>query len=316
MNQILLTHLQQQIISTDNRLKRFTHTHDGKPFPHRFIFDKISKYVKDFLAKKSTSKMIIIPGFRGVGKTTLIAQICAEFKNQIENILFISVEDVRNLFDVGINEIIFAYEEILGENLENVQKPILLVFDEVQSDPKWAISLKSIFERTSNVFFCCSGSSAVSLQSTTDLARRAVFEKMPPMSFSEYQMTKNGIHPPKDLKDQIKKAIYFADNVQDSYQNLVQLKSPVNQYWSKVNRLEVSKYLAYGTLPFSFNMPSEFAIYDSISLLLDKIISQDLPTLGKFDIKTLSQVKRILFTIAENDTTSLVNLEQKINFPK
>ena len=58
-------------------------------------------------------------------------------------------------------------------------------------------------------------------------------------------------------------------------------------------------------------MPNETAIYDSIFLLFDKIIKQDMPALGNFDIGTLGAVKRILFAIAENDTTSLNMLENK-----
>jgi len=312
MNIELIQYLQQQIRTTKERLKIFTHDPDGKKYPKRFMFVKLQKYINDFLAKKSKTKMVIIPGFRGVGKTTLMSQICSEYQSYADNLLFVSVEDVKNLFGVGIREIVSAYEEILGENLESVKKPILIFLDEIQSDPKWAISLKSLFERTANVFFCCTGSSAVILQTTTDLARRAVFEKMPPMCFTEYQMTKNSIFPIKDLRNQIRQAVYFSKDSNEVYSQLSKLKSSVNQYWSRVSRMDIKKYLAYGTLPFSFTMPNEIAIYDSISLLLDKVIRQDLPMLGRFDNDTLGFIKRILFTIAENDTTSLNSLAEKL----
>ncbi len=312
MNQELVQYLQQQIRTTKERLRRFTHGVEGKAHPQRFMFIKLQKYVDGFLAKRSETRMVIVPGFRGVGKTTMMSQICTKYQPKIDNILFISIEDVKNLFAVGISEIMSAYEEILGENLESIKKPVLIFLDEIQSDPKWAISLKSLFEKTTNIFFCCSGSSAVVLQTTTNLARRAVFEKMPPMSFIEYQMTKNGIYPVKELKERIRQAIYFSKDATEVQERLSELKPAINQYWSKVNRMEVRRYLSYGTLPFSFTMPNETAVYDSISLLLDKIIKQDLPMLGKFDNDTLSAIKRILFTIAENDTISLSKLEEKI----
>ena len=47
--------------------------------------------------------------------------------------------------------------------------------------------------------------------------------------------------------------------------------------------------------------------------MLEKIIKQDMPTLGSFDQDTLGAVKRILFAIAENDVTSLSNLADKFN---
>jgi len=310
MNQELVQYLQQQIRTTDERLKRFTHSPEGKRYPSRFMFVKLKQYVNDFLSKKSGNKMIIVPGFRGVGKTTLMAQICSEYKSKIESILFLSVEDAKNLFDAGIAELMSAYENILGNDLESAKKPILIFLDEIQSDPKWAVTLKSLFEKTSNVFFCCTGSSAVILQTTTNLARRAVFEKMPPMCFTEYEMIKNNIYPSK-VKEKIRQAVYFSKDGNEVYDRLLELRPAVNQYWSKINRADIRKYLSYGTLPFSFMMPNETAVYDSISLLLDKIIKSDMPTLGNFDSETLGAVKRILFAIAENDTTSLGVLEKK-----
>lgn len=310
MNQELVQYLQQQIRTTKERIRRFTHSIDGKRFPKRFMFVKLQQYINDFLSKKSGNKMVIIPGFRGVGKTTLMAQTCHEFQNKVDKILFLSVEDSKNLFDAGIAELISAYEDILGDNLESVKEPILIFLDEIQSDPKWAVTLKSLFEKITNVFFCCTGSSAVVLQTTTNLARRAVFEKMPPMCFTEYEMIKNNIYPPK-LKEKLRQAIYFSKDAEAAYTKLFALKSQVNQYWSKVNRADIRAYLSYGTLPFSLLMPNEMAVYDSISLLLDKIINQDIPALGNFDTNTLGVVKRIIFAIAESDSSSLNVLEDR-----
>lgn len=310
MNLELVKYLQQQIRTTNERVRRFTHSMNSIKHPKRFIFVRLQKYIDDFLNKKSENKMIIIPGFRGVGKTTLMAQTCAEYQGKVGKILFLSVEDSKNLFDAGISELMSTYEEILGTDLESITEPILIFLDEIQSDPKWAITLKSLYEKTSNIFFCCTGSSALILQTTTNLARRAIFEKMPPLCFTEYEMIKNKIYPP-GLKEKIRQAVYFSSTAESVYNSLLSLQAPVNQYWSNVNSADIGTYLAYGTLPFSFVMPNETAVYDSISLLLDKIIKQDLPALGNFDSNTLSVVKRVIFAIAENDTTSLNVLENK-----
>lgn len=310
MNQELIQYLQQQIRTTDERLKRFTHDLNGKRYPKRFMFVKLNQYINDFLSKKSGNKMVIIPGFRGVGKTTLMAQVCGEYKSKGNNVLFLSIEDAKNLFNAGIAELMSAYEDILGNDLESGKEPILIFLDEIQSDEKWAITLKSLFEKTSNIFFCCTGSSAIILQTTQNLARRAIFEKLPPMCFTEYEMIKNDVYPP-GLKEKIRQAVYFSKDVDEASKKLLELQSAVNQYWSKVNRADIKEYLSYGTLPFALMMPSESAVYDSILLLLEKIIKLDLPILGNFDMETLGAVKRILFAIAENDTTSLNSLEEK-----
>ena len=57
------------------------------------MFVKLRQYINDFLSKKPGNKMVIIPGFRGVGKTTLMAQVCVEYKKKIDNVLFLSIED-------------------------------------------------------------------------------------------------------------------------------------------------------------------------------------------------------------------------------
>lgn len=311
MKNELIQYIQQQIRTTSKRIVRYTHSPGGEKYPQRFMFVKIKQYIDDFLQKKQDNRMVIIPGFRGVGKTTLMAQISASYEEKVENILFLSVEEIKNLFNSDINDVIFAFENIIGQNIESIKKPTLIFLDEIQADTKWAISLKILFDKTSNVFFCCTGSSAVILQTTTNLARRAIFERMPPMSFVEYEMIKNKEFPKNGLKDKMRKIIYFSKSANEVFNGLQELQGDVNKCWTKINRYDVQSYLSYGTLPFSLTMPNETAVYDSISLLLDKIIKQDLPSLGNFDQNTLGAVKRILFAISENDTSSLGILEER-----
>lgn len=313
MEQALVHYVQQQIRTADERLKRFTHNAKGEMLPKRSLFNTLDHSIDGFISKKSNNRMVIMPGFRGVGKTTLMAQLCSKYKAKGFEVLFLSVEDARNLLDVGITHIIAVYEEILGNNLESITTPVLIFLDEIQTDPKWVTTLKSLFEKTTHVFFCCTGSAAVLLQSSGDLARRAIFEKVPPMSFTEYEMARHGVTPAKGLNNSIKESVYFSKDATEAYHHLVNLKRKVNTYWSKVNRADIKTYLSYGSLPFSFDMPNETAIYDSILLLLDKIIKVDLPSLGNFDTTTLNAVKKLLFAIAENDVTSFAKLEEKFN---
>lgn len=319
MEQELIQYLQKQIRTSEDRLNKYTHDLKGNELPKRFLFVKIQKYLNDFLNKQSSNRLIIIPGLRGVGKTTLMAQICSDMiaKNKKIKILFLSVDEAKNLFNVGISEIMRAYEEILKVDLESLQEEVVIFFDEVQVDPKWAKTLKTLHDKTSKIFFCCTGSSAVVLQTTPDIARgRAIFERMTPMCFAEYEMVGNKIYPTKQLKNSIKEAIYFSTNAEDAYEKLGHLQGLVNEYWSKVDRRDIDKFLTFGSLPFTLHLPNESAIYDAISLLLDGIIKKDLSTMGSFDMKTLTQAKRLLFIIAENDTTSLNTLEKVLNIDR
>lgn len=319
MNQDLIQYVQKQIRTSEDRLHKYTHDVKGGELPKRFLFIKIQKYLDDFLAKRSGNRLVIIPGLRGVGKTTLMAQVCSDIivKKKKIRTLFLSVDEARNLFDAGISEIMQAYEEILGIDMESLSEDVAIFFDEVQSDPMWAKTLKILHDKTSRIFFCCTGSSAVILQTTPDIARgRALFERMTPMCFAEYEMVGNKVYPTKQLKNSIREAIYFSSDAEDVHKNLGRLQSAVNEYWSKVDRKDMDKFLTFGSLPFTLHLPNESAIYDSISLLLDGIIKKDLPMLGGFDMKTLAQAKRLLFIIAENDTTSLNTLEKALDIDR
>jgi predicted AAA+ superfamily ATPase len=277
------------------------------------MYVKLRKYVDDFLGKNFDNRLIIIPGLRGVGKTTLMAQVCSEVMENNKNVkvLFLSIDEAKNLFSAGISEIVQAYEEILGENVESLTQDVIIFFDEVQADPNWAKTLKTLHDKTKRVFFCCTGSSALILQTTPDIARgRAIFERMTPLCFAEFVMIGSGIHPIKNLKNSIREAIYFSSDAKEVFEKLKKLESTVNGYWSTVNRKDVDKFLTFGSLPFTLRLPNESAIYDAISLLLDGVIKKDLPLLGSFDAKTLTQVKRLLFIIAENDITSLNSLDE------
>lgn len=319
MQQELIQYLQKQIRTTEDRINKYTYDLKGEKLPNRFLFIKIQKYLNDFLDKRSSNRLIMIPGLRGVGKTTLMAQVCSDLmaRNKKTKGLFLSVDEAKNLFNVGISEIMQAYEEILKVDLESLQEEIVIFFDEVQSDPKWAKTLKILHDKTSRIFFCCTGSSAVVLQTTPDIARgRAIFERMTPMCFAEYEMVRNKIYPTKQLKNNIREAIYFSIDANDVFTKLDKMQGTVNEYWSKVDRRDVDKYLTFGSLPFTLQLPNESAIYDAIGLLLDGIIKKDLPMMGSFDMKTLTQAKRLLFIIAENDTTSLNTLERILNIDR
>lgn len=82
----------------------------------------------------------MLPGFRGVGKTTLMAQLCTQYQDDVTS-LFISVEEARHLVSIGIDELMQGFETLMAQDLESMTGPILFFLDEVQSDPTWAIAL-------------------------------------------------------------------------------------------------------------------------------------------------------------------------------
>lgn len=307
----ILKYVQNQLVQAPFRLEHYIQNDSGWKYPMRNIFIKIDQYLRNFLnISNSQERWIIIPGLRGVGKTTVLAQLYFKHFQAIgqQRILYISLDDTVNVLNSSLKDALLAYEEILGESFERLTKPVFIFIDESQYDPKWASTLKSLYDRSKKVFIVCSGSSAVSLQTNPDVYRRAIFEKLYPTSFPEFLMIRDNIFPAPGLKQKIKDAIFYSESAEDVYNKLKGLEGTVNGVWAKIDRRHVDEYLKIGTLPFAIAMKNEARVYSTINLLLDKVINDDVQSLGRFDNKTIGTIKRILFLLAESEVVSMQKL--------
>ncbi|MCX6736937.1 MAG: DUF4143 domain-containing protein [Candidatus Parcubacteria bacterium] len=169
-----------------------------------------------------------------------------------------------------------------------------------------------VYDRSNKVFVICTGSSAVSLQTNPDVIRRAIFEKLFPTSFGEFLMIKDEKYQVKDFKNNIKDALFFSESAKEAYDKLKNLEHPILNFWSEVDRHYIDEYLKIGTLPFAIKIKDEARIYQAIIVLLDKVINQDMQSLGRFDIKTISYIKRTLFLLAESEILSIQNLSKTL----
>lgn len=311
----ILKYLQNQLVQSPFRMQTYVQDEQGKKYPQRNIYIKIDKYLKDFLYKPNTQdRWIIIPGLRGVGKTTILAQLFLSHYQAVgqQRMLYISLDEVVNILGSSLKDVLFAYETIIGESFEKLSKPLFLFIDEAQYDPKWASVLKSVYDRSNKVFVVCSGSSAISLQTNPDVIRRAIFEKLFPTNFCEFLMIKENKFPIKKLQLNIKDALFASESASETYKKLKDLESQVLNFWSQVDRHYVDEYLKTGTLPFTIRIKDENRVYQTINLLLDKVINQDVQELGRFDNKTIGHIKRVLFLLAESEILSIQNLAKTL----
>ncbi len=307
----ILKYIQNQLVQAPFRLRTYTQDEQGKKYPQRNIYIKIDKYLRDFLHNPNVQdRWIIIPGLRGVGKTTILAQLFLNHYQEAgdRHMLYVSLDEVVNVLGSSLKDVLSAYEKIIGESFEKLTKPVFIFIDEAQYDPKWASVLKSVYDRSNKVFVACSGSSAVSLQTNPDVIRRSIFQKLFPTSFSEFLMIRDGKFPVKDLKKNLKDALFNADSAKDAYDKLKKYEQNVLNAWSTIDRHYIDEYLKIGTLPFAIRIKDEARVYQTIALLLDKVINQDVQSLGRFDTKTLIHIKRVLFLLAESDVVSVQKL--------
>ncbi|MCG2690300.1 ATP-binding protein [Candidatus Parcubacteria bacterium] len=311
----ILKYVQNQLVQVPSRLLSYTQDEQGKKYPQRNIYIKIDKFLRDFLHGQNTQdRWVIIPGLRGVGKTTILAQLFLNWHQEIgkNRMLYISLDEVVNVLGSSLREVLAEYEKILGESFEKLTKPVFIFIDEAQYDPKWASVLKSVYDRSNKVFVLCSGSSAVSLQTNPDVIRRSIFQKLFPTSFSEFLMIRDNIYPTKGLKSRIKDALFNSESAKQAYQKLKVCEQNVVSAWASIDRNYVDEYLKVGTLPFAIRIQDEARVYQTITLLIDKVVNQDVQSLGRFDVKTLTHIKRVLFLISESDVVSVQKLSKTL----
>ena len=317
-------YLQNQLSRAPSLLKTYTQDEQGNKYLARNMFLRVEKLINDFINGEKEVRMVSIPGLRGVGKTTLLAQLFLKFyPHYPKDMLYISADQVVNELGADLYSVFEEYQKIMSVPFEKLDHNLFIFIDEIHFDKKWTAVLKSIYDRSKRIFVVCTGSSALSLQSTTDLARRVVFEKLYPMNFTEYMLLKTkyesvknktvGIkYPVKGLKDAIKDALFYSASADECFSRLTELKTQINKYWFSIDSLEIDKYLRFGTMPYALTIKDEQRIFTLINQQIDRVVERDLPDLGKFDTATLAAIKNILLLVAGSGEVSVTSLSQTL----
>lgn len=315
-------YLRNQLSRAPSLLKNYTQDEQGNDYLPRNMFLRVKKTINDFIAGQKEIRIVSIPGLRGVGKTTLLAQLFLQFfPRYSKDMLYISTDQVVNELGADLYTVFEEYQKILGVPFEKLDHNLFIFIDEVHFDKKWTVVLKTIYDRSKKIFVICTGSSALSLQSTTDLARRVVFEKLYPMNFTEYMLLKTRYEAIKDktvsikypirgLKDALKEAFFYSSNADQCFSRLMSLKVQVDKYWFGIDSLEVDRYLRFGTLPYALTIKDEQRVHTLTNQQIERVVEKDLSELGKFDNTTLATIKNILLLIAGSGEVSITNLSR------
>lgn len=316
----LISYLEKQISTAPDRLHANIIDQNGTKLLDRFISVRIKKFLEEFQKEKNIeNRWITIPGFRGTGKTTLLSQLYHILLKQSiprDRILYLSLEETTKLLQSNLYEIIGIYETIRGENIESIKEKIFLFIDEAHYDKNWDITLKTIFDRTKNIFTIVTGSSALALQTSADSARRMQIEKLFPLTFIEYMKLKNRIMPERNLKTEVEDAVFESKSADEVYKKLKLLQRKAMKYWSNIEPFELEKYLTTGTLPFSIGLSKEYEIYQRVINILEKVIYEDISNIDSYDKSTLDKIWNLLIILSDTDRISLESLAKKIDLEK
>ncbi|MDE0243326.1 MAG: ATP-binding protein [Candidatus Kaiserbacteria bacterium] len=311
-------------LSSDVVNDHITDYESKKPHPKRDMFDCLRQHARNFLGGNIRDRLIILSGLRGSGKTTLFAQIFFDLSDIPPNRkIFMSLDKVRAL-GLSLIDVLDVYEkEILNSPFEKLDDPVFLFLDEVQYDSNWALTLKTIYDRTGNGKVCvfATGSAALILQGGrvgTDIARRAQYERLFPMSFPEYMKVKRGGSFGKEgLADDIRKAFVRSANAEELFAEMKSLTPRIKDYLSDVSSAETSHYLKYGGLPFVVFRGSRLQqIYNRIYQVIEKVVGSDIMTFSDLEKGTVARIPEILYTVAHSDTVPVSTLSKNMGLSR
>ena len=296
---------------------------DKRKYFARHMKVLLEKYIKDFLEGNSEKRWIVMPGLRGVGKTTLLTQVyswaykqwmTSKSKNVKINMIYISLDVVRNLGG-DLMEVLKIYQSLLNSRLENISSPVLLFIDEIQVDPDWAQILKTVYDWSRNVFIICTGSAATYLQMDADTAgRRAKITRLYPLSFTEYQMLAHNKLPIKNLKQSLIQACYQSASATEVVEAVQSLQPSLDQAGIRYDYNQIESYLQTGTMPFALNQ-SPADTNQALINNIEKVVFNDLATDSRFNLSHTSvrTIQRLLILLAGSPATpSLQTLSQSL----
>lgn len=309
-------YINDQISQADFRMRAYVFDAQNKKRPNRNIFIKIQSHLDKFMAGNKAYRWVALTGLRGAGKTTIMHQMYFANKKIDGYFLILSVDEITQTLGSSISEVINIFEEIIGKSIVNLDMPLFLFLDEVQYDEKWGVALKTIYDRANNVFIFSTGSAAILLNSNSDIARRAIYEKIYPLSFTEFIKIKRDKYEIKGLAEELKKNIFRGQNARDVYDKLKKQKQKIDEYYFGASRLDFENYLYYGSLPFMIALENEALVYDQINKSLERVINKDIPHLAGFTSDIVKQIPAVLYAVADMDRLNFTMLAEKFGISR
>jgi uncharacterized protein len=215
-------------------------------------------------------RLILIQGFRGVGKTTLLLQRVKKACD-LKKSIFISLDHLHFTMHTLLETVDALYDS--GYRT--------WVIDEVHRYPGWSTELKNIYDGYPDVRVWATSSSALNIfGGAADLSRRADVYAMDGMTFREYLALVHKISIPMHDFDDL---VTGYDDIYHAYYERYEIKR------------HFAAYLKYGFYPFIVEGRSRY--YDKITLAMHQVIDNDLSAIFNLSFYSTRQIKKLLSLI-------------------
>ena len=273
---------------------------NDKKLNYRFEFEEIKDSIDDFLDGNVLNRFIVLPGIRGVGKTTLLYQAYYYLLNEKhilpEQIIYISCDDLNNLVECNIREIVDIYlNNQFNTTLRLMDKELFLLIDESQYDKNWSMAGKIIYDRSEKIFMVFTGSSALNLEYNADAARRMFKRVITPLNYNEHLKLKYN-YSNKDIGNSLVNLILNGED-----QNAIRYEKEVNR--GLINAVEYNstdwkEYLKYGGFPTLAHNINFRRLSSNIVDMVEKVVNTDMVAIKNFTFENQTNSNRILRYLA------------------
>ena len=94
---LIVAYVRNQLTQSEILLKTLTFDLQGRKLQYRSVYKTLAGYMQTFIEKRGEPRWLAIAGLRGVGKTTLLAQLYTDL--QLENLqkLYIPLDQAQDL---------------------------------------------------------------------------------------------------------------------------------------------------------------------------------------------------------------------------
>ena len=117
----------------------------------------MKEYIDNFLNEINTDKFFVMPGLRGVGKTTILYQLYDYLLNtkKIEStkVLYLDLERLKDELNLNLLEFFDIFIKVINEKYQFTDEALFIFVDESQYDHNWASAGKIVFDETGNFRF-------------------------------------------------------------------------------------------------------------------------------------------------------------------
>ncbi len=238
----------------------------------RYLYDRINWGVR----------LVGIKGARGVGKTTLLMQHIKETFDNIDDVLYVSLDNLwfENHKLEDLVEFLYTHGVVH------------IYFDEVHRYKNWTVLLKHFYDSYPDLNIVYTGSAMLAIEnSVADLSRRQSLYTLNGLSFREYLEYESIITlPPIEWEDLLANHSKWALDVTSEIKVLKHF----------------DKYLRTGYYPYYKEAGEDYLM--RVGEVARLVIDNDIPAVEDITYMTAQKIKKLLMVIAEN-----VPLEPNIN---